>query len=204
MDAVLTSKIAAVFKDLGAVSKTGVNQQQGFTYRSMEETTNALHPLMARHGVFIVPFEVRYERETRTTARGTLQTFTIVTVKYRIYCSESDDSIEMESIGEAADSGDKSVGKAMTYAYKVLLQLLFTLCSSEREDPDAYSPEESEDVINSKEYHDILLDIASANTTDRLKEIWKENPKYYKIQAFRDAMTNRKNELGEQPTKHTR
>ena len=199
-----TSKIAAVFKELGAVSKTGINQQQGFSYRSMEEITNALHPLMARHGVFIVPAKVRYERENRTTARGTLQAFTIVTVEYRIYCSESENSIEMESIGEAADTGDKSVGKAMTYAYKVLLQQLFTLCSSEREDPDAYSPEESETVINSEEYKDILLDIASANTTDRLKEICKENSKYYKIQAFRDAMTNRKNELGEQPTKHTR
>jgi len=193
----LHSKIAAVLKDLGAVSKTGMNQQQGFTYRSMEEITNALHPLLARHGVFIAPTQARYERETRTTARGTLQTYTVVTVKYDVYCSEDDDHITMETLGESADSGDKSIGKAQTYAYKVLLQQLFAICSNEREDPDAYSPEESEEVISSKEYQEILTDIASAQTTARLMDIWNENPKYYKIQAFRDAMTARKAEIGE-------
>lgn len=204
MGNLLTSKIAAVFKELGAVSKTGINQQQGFSFRSMEEITNAVHPLMARHGVFIVPTKVRYERENRTTARGTMQTFSVVTVEYKTYCSESDDTIVMESIGEAADSGDKSIGKAMTYAYKVLLQQLFTICSSEREDPDASSPEESTSVVESDEFKELEIKIGLADTEDKLKEIWFENKEWQTFKPFTAAVTRRKQELGVQSTKHTK
>ena len=47
--------MAEVMKDIDAVGKNQKNQQQGFKFRGIDDVYNAVHPILAKHGVFTVP-----------------------------------------------------------------------------------------------------------------------------------------------------
>ena len=48
-------KINAIMRELPAIGKDKQNKQQGFAYRGIDDVMNALFPLLAKHGVFVVP-----------------------------------------------------------------------------------------------------------------------------------------------------
>lgn len=197
----LVSKISAVLKDIGAVAKTGKNQGQGFMYRSIDEITSAIHPLLARHGLVIIPEVKNIERQERTSKNGGSMTFTVVRVTYHIRCTESDAVIVGETYGEAADSGDKSLGKALTYAYKKFLEQLFCLSPSEREDPDAFSRDEAREYQSTDEFKEIVEEIGKCLTTAEVMDYWNGYPHLRTIPAFKEAVQKRGKELKEKEGK---
>ena len=48
-------KIPAIMADLGAIGKEGKNKDQNYSFRSIESVMNHLHPVLAKHKVFVVP-----------------------------------------------------------------------------------------------------------------------------------------------------
>lgn len=197
----LVTKISAVLKDIGAVAKTGKNQGQGFMYRSIDEITSAIHPLLARHGLVIIPEVQSIERQERTSKNGGSMTFTVVRVTYHLRCTESDAVIVGETYGEAADSGDKSLGKALTYAYKKFLEQLFCLSPSEREDPDAFSRDEAREYQSTDEFKEIVEEIGKCLTTAEVMDYWNGYPHLRTIPAFKEAVQKRGKELKEKEGK---
>lgn len=125
-------KIAAIKNEVGAVEKKQRNQQQGFAFRGVDDIYNALHGIMATHGVFSVPSVISCERGTVATKSGGLMQTTLSTVRYQLF-AEDGSSVEGVVTGESADSGDKSAGKAMSYAHKVFLIQTFMLETHEPE-----------------------------------------------------------------------
>lgn len=51
----LRRAIAAIMAEVGAVSKGGRNTHQNYNYAAIEDVSAALQPLLAKHGVIIVP-----------------------------------------------------------------------------------------------------------------------------------------------------
>lgn len=135
--------LTLVKRDLGAVSKER-DMTQGparYKYRAIDDVLNKLHGPMVEHGVIIVPSIQEVMNEARgTTKAGTPITYTRVTVEYSVHGPEGD-AVGCLVAGEALDMSDKGLNKAMTGAYKVLLQQLFAIPFA-TDDPDDHYQEQ--------------------------------------------------------------
>lgn len=129
------SAIASIMSEVGAIGKEKRNAQQGFMYRGIDDVMNVLHPLFARHRVFLVPECLDITRDERTNRNGTMLTYTIAKVKYTLY-AEDGSSVSAVVFGEGMDSGDKGTNKAMAIAMKYALFQIFCIPTEEMIDPD--------------------------------------------------------------------
>ena len=141
--------IAGVINDIGTVSKDKVNKQQGFKYRSIDDVYSVLNPALAKNRVFILPEILNESREIKTTAKGTQMICVILDMKYTIY-AEDGSHIQTTLKGEAMDTGDKAINKAMAIAYKYLCFQLFCIPVEDMADPDADSHELGADKQTAK------------------------------------------------------
>lgn len=132
--------ITGVMADVGAVGKNGVNRQQGFKFRSIDDVMNALHPAMVKNKVFTVPEILEQTREVKKMKSGTELTFSLCKIKYTFF-AEDGSFVEAVVIGEGMDSGDKATNKAMAIAYKYACFQVFCIPTEEMTDPDGECPE---------------------------------------------------------------
>lgn len=142
--------IPAVMKAIGVVGKDKTNQTQGFKYRGVEDVMNALHPALVEHGVFPVPNVMECRREERKTAKGTNLIYSLCKVSYTFYAVDGS-NVEVTVYGEGMDSGDKSVNKALSAAYKYACFQIFCIPTEEMKDPDKESHEVKDRKINEEE-----------------------------------------------------
>ena len=126
--------LQAVMRDMKAVGKDSVNEQQRFRFRGIDAVMNAAHPLFAQHGVLMVPTVLERIAETRETAKGGSMNVVHLRIRYRFY-GPAGDSIDAEVWGEAQDSGDKATNKALAAGMKYAL--FQTLCIPTEDQPDA-------------------------------------------------------------------
>jgi len=119
------------------ISKDQQNKMQGFKYRGIDDVYAALCPLLASNGLCILPKMVSKTVVERTNAKGTALFYTTVEVDFDIVSSEDGSRHTVSSYGEAMDSGDKSAGKAMSYAYKAMAFMVFAIPTEGDNDPDA-------------------------------------------------------------------
>lgn len=131
-------KIIAILADADAISKDRRNQQQGFNFRGIDDVYNALHPLLAKHGVFSTTEVLSERSEERQTAKGGTLIYRILTVKFTFYAADGS-HVESVMIGEGMDSGDKASNKAMAIAHKYALLQLLAIPTEDAKDPDAES-----------------------------------------------------------------
>ena len=104
---------------------------------------NALHPAMVKNQVFVAPEVLEERREERQGSKGGLLIYSVVKVKYRFYTDDGS-SVEAVVIGEAMDSGDKSMNKAMSAAFKQACVQTFCIPTEEMHDSEEDSPEVGE------------------------------------------------------------
>jgi len=130
-------KIAEVMKDVQYLCKDDHVKFGATDYKAIseEKVTATVRESLVKNGIVIVPVEQLHRRE------GTLTT---VDVSYRIQnIADVEDFINAKSSGTGADTQDKGVGKAMTYAYKYLLLRTFAIPTGD--DPDRISSAELDD-----------------------------------------------------------
>ena len=136
--------INKVMDEIGAIGKNTKNAQQGFMYRGIDAVMNALNPALVKYNVFVVPEVLEQKREERLSSKNATLLYSIIKVKYTFY-AEDGSSVSAVVIGEGMDSGDKATNKAMSIAFKYACFQVFCIPTEEmaKDDPDAYSPEES-------------------------------------------------------------
>ncbi len=136
--------LCAISKEIGAIGKDRKNMQQGFMFRGIDQVMNSLHPLLAEHGVIIVPEIIESHREERQTKSGGNLIYTVHTVKYHFTAMDGSE-VCATVIGEGMDSADKSSNKAMAVAFKYACLQIFCIPTEEmaKDDPDGYAPDES-------------------------------------------------------------
>lgn len=133
--------ISGVIADIGAVGKDGVNVQQKYKFRSIDDVYNVLNPALAKNKVFIVPEILEERREVKQMKSGAECTFVICKIKYTFY-AEDGSFIEAIVIGEGMDYGDKATNKAMAIGYKYVCFQVFCIPTEDlMDDPDKESPE---------------------------------------------------------------
>lgn len=157
--------INAIMAEIGAIKKESKNAQQGFMFRGIDQVMNTLKPLLAKHGVFVVPEVVETKREERVSAKGSSLYYTLHTIKYHFTATDGSE-VTATVVGEGMDSADKSSNKAMAVAFKYACFQLFCIPTIEmaKDDPDLYSPDPS--------MSNILRNLNSATSTDELALLW--------------------------------
>lgn len=136
--------MTAAMADIGAVGKAQTNQQQHFRYRGIDDAMNALYPVLAKHGLFLVPEVLEQHREERSTKSGGNLIYSILKVRYTMYASDGS-SVSAVVIGEGMDSADKSSNKALAAAMKYAIFQMFCIPTEDQrnDDPDRVTPPES-------------------------------------------------------------
>ena len=139
------AKIAAVQGELSKVgiSKDRRNSQQGYQFRGIDDVYAALSPLLAAHGLVIIPRMKSRDVVERQTAKGGAL-FNVTVLAEFDFVSADDGSIHTASTyGEAMDSADKATNKAMSAAYKYAAFMTFAIPTDGDNDADAHTPEVS-------------------------------------------------------------
>lgn len=131
----INKAILSVMKDIGTIGKDKQNKSQGYQYRGVDDVMNALYPALVDNGVFIIPKVLETKREERTSTSGSHLIFTTCKMSYT-FCADDDSKIEVIMCGEGMDSGDKSMNKAMSAAYKYACFQLFCIPTEDLKDPD--------------------------------------------------------------------
>lgn len=136
--------INAAMKQVGHIGKEKKNVQQNFMFRGIDQVMNTMKSVLEDNGIFIVPEVIDTQREERTTKSGGTLIYTVHKIKYHFIATDGSE-VCATVIGEGMDSADKSSNKAMAVAFKYACFQVFCIPTEEmaKDDPDAYSPEES-------------------------------------------------------------
>lgn len=112
--------ISLVAKEMAeqGISKDRENRQQGFNFRGIDQVYNALAPMLAKHGLVILPRITERAVTERTTAKGGVLFYVVVKAEFDFVATEDGSKHTVITYGEAMDSGDKATNKAMSIAYK--------------------------------------------------------------------------------------
>jgi hypothetical protein len=139
-------KIAAVQAELAKVgiSKSRQNQAPGqsYNFRGIDEVYNTLAPMMASHGLCILPRIVEHSLSERGKTKNGAAIFSAIVTAEFDFVSADDGSIHVvRTMGEAMDSSDKATNKAMSAAYKYAALMTFAIPTEGDNDADAHTPQ---------------------------------------------------------------
>ena len=139
----------SVFKAINAVqaalSKTGIakdrtnTQGAGFKFRGIDDVYNAVAPLLAEHGLVIIPRMLARSCEDRQSKAGAALFYVTVEAEFDFVCAEDGSKATARTFGEAMDSGDKATNKAMSAAYKYACFQTFAIPTEGDNDADAHT-----------------------------------------------------------------
>jgi hypothetical protein len=159
----LSERMAKIMAEVPAIGKEKNNAQQGFKYRGIDDVYNALQPLFAKHGVFVLPEVLESKLQERKSARGNPLYHVTIKMSVHFVCGESEKSDRFTATvyGEGMDSGDKAFNKAMSVGMKYAMFQTF-LIPTMNVDPDS-------------ETHETMFDDAAALA--RLDQLLKDGVK---------------------------
>lgn len=151
----LWQKVSAVMNDVEYLKKddvVGKGSKSEYKAISEEKVTETVRVSFIKHGLVLLPVEQVHSCETRETVndygKAGVRRLATVDVKYKLVDIETGEHEFIVSSGTGEDSGDKAVGKAMTYAYKYAL--LRTLMIPTGEDPDKIASPDNQPVDRQK------------------------------------------------------
>jgi ERF superfamily len=137
----------AVYKAINAVqselakigiSKDRKNQQQGYSFRGIDDVYGALSPLLAQHGLCVLPRMLTRTVNERETQKGGVLFYVTVEAEFDLVAIADGSKHTIRTFGEAMDSGDKATNKAMSAAYKYAAFQTFAIPTEGDNDADAH------------------------------------------------------------------
>ena len=130
-------EIGHIGKDKEAKNFSG---KKMYNFRGIDDVYNAINPVFAKYGLFIIPEIINQNREERDRVSDNGQKigvliYSILTVRFSIYAPDGS-YVQGTTVGEAMDTGDKSMNKAMSAALKYFLFQTLLIPTEELTDPD--------------------------------------------------------------------
>jgi hypothetical protein len=172
----VAAALAAVMGELGGIEKLTPEERRRrglssgekgvtYAYRGIDQIAAAAQPLLAKHGVVLVPEVVDCKVE-KITVNGNPWTDTMLTVRWTI--AGPGDPLMACTAGLGRDNSDKGVNKAMTGAFKNLLLRLLCIGDPD-DDTDGHTHVADAAPV-------ITADSPSAVVFERLRQIVKGSP----------------------------
>jgi len=168
---IVYQKIAAITAELSkiGISKDSKNQSQGYAFRGIDAVYGALSPLLAKHGLCILPRVKDRQVIERQNKSGTALFYVTLTVEFDFVAAEDGSKHTVITVGEAMDSGDKASNKAMSAAYKYAAFQAFCIPTEGDNDADSTTHE----VVASTIDPAIEAQIDLAANVSELNNVWK-------------------------------
>lgn len=138
MEGKIYQNIIKAMNEVNSISKDNYNKIQNFKFRGIDDVMNTMHPILSKNNIFVAPEVESFEREERISKNGGLIIYTVATIKLTFY-AEDGSNIIVKVVGEAMDSGDKGMDKAMSIAYKYALFQVFCIPTEDDPDKDSYT-----------------------------------------------------------------
>lgn len=156
-------RLSLIANELQGVSKNLEVQMGNGKYKAVGEldVLKAVKPLEAKHRVYSYPFsreiiESGTIESTDYKGNAKKQLFERIKVVYRfVNLDNPTEFVDIVSYGDGIDNGDKSVGKAMTYADKYALLKAYKIMTGD--DPDQFASEDLKEDHIKKELDPKLL-----------------------------------------------
>lgn len=180
-------KLLKITAELNTVAKNlEVKISQSNSYKAVGESDvlQAVKPLEVKYGVYSYPYsrEIIESGELVSVDKNGFekkQLYERIRTTYRFVNTENpDEYIDIDTFGDGIDSGDKSVGKAMTYADKYALLKAYKIQTGD--DPDALGSDtlkstnlqkaETNKVVTSKDIQKADYEIPIVKLSDKLVE----------------------------------
>jgi len=131
------ARITADFAMAG-IPKLHTNLEDQYQYRSIDDVTFRLAPLLARHQLCVLPCVLSRESEPWTGVGGEPLVSVRLLVRYDLVSSRDGSRHSVQAWGEALDHCDKGTAKAMSSAFKSAMLQAFCVPVS-NDDADAAS-----------------------------------------------------------------
>lgn len=173
----LASKLAAIGKEIGAVDKSGKNQQQNYNYIEYGVVAGRIRELFDKYHIIIVPNVDNVSTDQIENKYGNKGYHFVLTMTFTLINGDDKEDREVASwAGEASDFGDKGINKAETAGTKYFLMRLFNI-SEKGDDNDANSVEISSTRARSRfsdsEIATAKLKLGACLDMESLKETYK-------------------------------
>lgn len=178
--------ICAVMADIGTtgISKARKNQQQGYSFRGIDDVYNELNHLLAKHSLIMTPRILSREVVERQTQKGGALFNVAVEAEFDFISAQDGSKHTVRTYGEAMDSADKATNKAMSAAYKYAAMMVFCIPTEGDNDADAIThdvaPRQSEQApkrVSAAEMkrglEAITQDLLDCHTTADAQAVWK-------------------------------
>lgn len=117
--------------------RTASTGKSSYKFRGIDDVYNAIAPLLAEHGLCILPRMVSRTCTERTSSSGNTLFCVSVEAEFDFVSSEDGSKHTVKTFGEAMDSGDKATNKAMSAAYKYAAFQSFAIPTEGDNDADA-------------------------------------------------------------------
>jgi len=128
--------MTAVMSEISAIEKNKINRHQEYKFRGIDDVYNALHPLFAKHKIFICPHVREHSITEGRTAKGGKSVTAIIKVGYKFYTTDGS-YVTILSCGEGNDTSDKATNKAMAAAFKYAIIQAFCIPTDDIIDADS-------------------------------------------------------------------
>lgn len=178
--------LTKVMSNLPAIGKDNTSGE-GYSYRGIEAITKHLQPLLAKHGVVIVPSaSITSVVPSPEMKPGWQDVY--ATVEWTIYGPDGS-SIVAKTNGIGRDRADKGANKAQTQAFKYLLLHLLSI-ADKADDADGQSYEDAHaepargPSAAARALYDSVRALAGTPTADALKADATSNNRKLTASAF--------------------
>ena len=122
------------------IAKDRTNQQgSSYKFRGIDDVYNAISPLLATHGLCILPRMINRQCIERQTAKGSAIFYVTVEAEFDFVATEDGSKHTVRTFGEAMDMSDKATNKAMSAAYKYAAFQAFAIPTEGDNDADAHT-----------------------------------------------------------------
>lgn len=173
----MTTVYKAIANVTAAMAKAGIskdrkNQQQGYSFRGIDDVYNVLSGMLAEYGLCIIPRILSRSCQERATQKGGTLFYVTVEAEYDLVSAEDGSKHTARVFGEAMDSADKATNKAMSAAYKYMAFQTFAIPTEGDNDADAHTPQLASLKPESFNYEAALDAMADAVSEAQLKAIF--------------------------------
>jgi hypothetical protein len=174
----------------GELAKVGIaknrqnTQGSGYMFRGIDDVYAALSPLLARHGLIVIPRVTHREVVERQSQKGNALFYVTVHAEFDFVSALDGSKHTAATFGEAMDSGDKATNKAMSAAYKYAAFMTFAIPTEGDNDADATTHEVVREKVPG--IHKIK---------ERLRTLLADGGAATKLEDFNELVSQHKSDL---------
>lgn len=171
-----------------------------YKFRGIDDVYNTLSPLLAKHGLCMLPRILSRTCTERKSSSGNALFYVVVEAEFDLVAVDDGSKHTIKTFGEAMDSGDKATNKAMSAAYKYAAFQAFAIPTEGDNDADQTNYTVSPQNNAPPSIETFEKKILACSSKEELHAVWSDAISVYgnddkaveKLVAARNALKSAK------------